>query len=126
MPQKQIQKRVLSRKRNTKATHHKKRTSGLQNGEMSVTSKIRSVGNSKGVILSNQLLNKAGLSADADIIVTALEGQIIIKEMKSADVNTDLTTWENQFKQAIKNGAVPENDLFNGVTNSFDENDWTA
>jgi antitoxin MazE len=126
MPQKEIRKKALPRQRTTKAVYQKKRMSRLQNGEMSVTSKIRSVGNSKGVILSNQLLHKAGLSADADIIVTALEGQIVIKEMKSTEVNTDLTTWENQFKQAIKKGAEPENDLFNGVPNDFDENEWSA
>jgi antitoxin MazE len=126
MAQKETQKNIINPKRSNTSSGKKTHTSRVQNGEMSVTSKIRSVGNSKGVILSNQLLHKAGLPADADIIVTAVEGQIIIKEMKPADVNTDLTTWENQFKQAIKNGAVPENDLFNGVTNSFDENEWTA
>src|SRR4051812_5599605 len=92
---------------------------------VSMRSKIRSVGNSKGIILSNQLLQKAGLSEHAEITVTALEGQIIIMEIKSPEsVNTDLSSWEQQFKNAIKKGAVPEKDLFSGMANEFDQDEW--
>lgn len=33
--------------------------------------------------------------------------------------------WDKQFEEAIKAGNKPENDLFNGVSNEFDRNDWT-
>ena len=93
----------------------------------SVRSRIRSVGNSKGIILSNELLKKAGFSENADILLTSKNGQILIIEIKSEErVNTDLSSWERQFKEAIKNGAIPEKDLFKGIPNDFDQNDWAA
>ena len=91
----------------------------------SIRSKIRSVGNSRGVILSRTLLQRAGLADDADILVTVNDGQIIIIELKESNkVNTDLSSWERQFKRAIKNGAHPEKDLFEGISNAFDKNEW--
>ena len=95
--------------------------------KINVRTKIRSIGNSRGIILSNKLLQKAGLAQDADIIVTAHNGQIIIVELKvQGVVNTDLSSWEKQFKQAIKKRNVSEKDLFEGIRNEFDQNEWTA
>ncbi len=88
-----------------------------------VISRIRSVGNSKGVILNNNLLKAAGLSVDSDIIIQAGNGVIIIAQAKP-EVNTDLRSWDAQFKKAIKSGAKPEKDLFEGLTNEFDKTEW--
>ncbi|HSU27157.1 MAG TPA: hypothetical protein VLJ68_02170 [Chitinophagaceae bacterium] len=89
-------------------------------------SKLRSIGNSKGVILSGSLLQKAGISPNADIMITAQDGQITIVEIKPSDpVNTDLSTWEKQIRMAIKKGAKPDKDLFEGLSNDFDEKEWT-
>lgn len=88
-----------------------------------VRSRIRSVGNSKGVILNNQLLKAAGISTEEDISIEAGEGLIIISQA-SPEVNTDLGTWDARFKKAIKAGHLPEGDLFEGIENSFDKTEW--
>jgi antitoxin component of MazEF toxin-antitoxin module len=88
------------------------------------TAKIRAIGNSKGVILNNQLMDFAGLTPDQDIVIRAVNGQIIIKQAEKFTVNTDLSTWEKQLKEAIKAGNLPEGDLFEGMANEFDETEW--
>lgn len=87
------------------------------------TSRIRSVGNSKGVILNNSLIKIAGLNLDADIMIEASEGIITIAQARPK-VNTDLKTWDAQFKKAIKAGEKPEGDLFEGLANEFDKTEW--
>src|SRR5688500_1788937 len=42
------------------------------------TSRIRAIGNSKGVILNNNLIESAGLNPDLDIVIQAGDGVIII------------------------------------------------
>jgi len=88
------------------------------------TSRIRAIGNSKGVILNNQLIESAGLNQDLDILIMAAEGIITIIQIRDAGVNTDISTWDKQFKNAIKKGAKPESDLFEGMKNDFDEKEW--
>jgi antitoxin MazE len=89
------------------------------------TSRIRAIGNSKGVILNNQVLELAGLKADMDILIQALNGLITIKPAETpVVVNTDRSTWEKQLKAAIKAGDLPEGDLFEGLENEFDKNEW--
>ncbi len=88
------------------------------------TAKIRAIGNSKGVILNNQLMDTAGLVTDQDIIIQAVNGLITIKQAEMPAINTDLSTWDKQFKSAIKGGAKPEGDLFNGIENEFDTKEW--
>jgi antitoxin component of MazEF toxin-antitoxin module len=106
-----------SYKKNTKV-------SALEEPLTSYTSRIRAIGNSKGVILNNQLIESAGLNPDMDILIEAAEGIITIMQIKDAGVNTDITTWDKQFKNAIKKGAKPGGDLFEGMKNDFDEKEW--
>lgn len=87
------------------------------------TSRIRSVGNSKGVILNSTLIKLAGLDTDADIMMEAREGIITIAQAKPK-VNRDLRTWDAQFKRAIETGEKPEGDLFEGLANEFDKTEW--
>lgn len=89
-----------------------------------ITSRLRAIGNSRGVILNSQLIEAAGLNTEADIVIHANEGVITIKQMKAAGINTDLSTWDKQFKAAIKKGAKPESDLFEGMANDFDSKEW--
>jgi len=105
-----------SYKKNTKV-------SVLEEPLASYTSRIRAIGNSKGVILNNQLIESAGLSPEMDILIVAAEGAITITQ-KDAGVNTDISTWDKQFKNAVKKGAKPEGDLFEGMKNDFDEKEW--
>lgn len=102
---------------------HKKQGSIKSTAKSMFTSRIRSVGNSKGVILNNTLIKVAGLNMDADIMIEASEGLITIAQAKPK-VNTDLKTWDAQFKKAIKGGAKPEGDLFEGLANEFDKTQW--
>jgi antitoxin component of MazEF toxin-antitoxin module len=88
------------------------------------TTKIRAIGNSKGVILNNQLLDIAGFLADQDILIRAINGQLTIEPVKRYVVNTDLSTWDKQFKAAIKAGDIPEGDMFEGMENEFDKTEW--
>ena len=88
------------------------------------TAKVRAIGNSKGVILNNQVLDTAGLKADMDILIQAFNGMITIKRAEKPAVNTDLSAWEKQLKAAIKAGNEPEGDLFEGMENEFDKSEW--
>ena len=88
------------------------------------TSRIRAIGNSKGVILNNQLIEAAGLQSEKDILIHARDGVIYIVQEKDTAVNKDLSTWDKQFKAAIKKGSKPENDLFKGLNNDFDTKEW--
>ncbi len=88
-----------------------------------LVSRIRSVGNSKGVILSNGIIKAAGLDPNGEIRIEAGEGVITIAQALNG-VNTNLDSWDAQFKRAIRNGAKPEGDLFEGLANDFDEKEW--
>ncbi len=90
----------------------------------SYTSRIRAIGNSKGVILNSQIIETAGFSQDADIVIQAGDGVIVIVQVKETGVNTDLSTWDKQFKAAIKRGVKPEGNLFEGIANEFDLKEW--
>ncbi len=96
----------------------------MTQGSVSSTTRIRRVGNSNGVILNNQLIEKAGINIEADIIIKAAEGIIMIAQVKGSAVNTDLSTWDKQFQTAIKKGEKPERDFFKGMANEFDLNEW--
>ena len=96
----------------------------LAEPEVSYATRIRAIGNSKGVILNGLLMETAGLNTDMDIIIQASKGIIKITEAKKDEVNTDLSTWDKQFKTAIKSGSAPEKDLFDGLQNSFDSKEW--
>ncbi len=91
----------------------------------SVSGRIRKIGNSKGILLSNKMIKELGISEDEKVIITAEKGRIIIKPAENKrTINTDLSTWEAQFKTAIKSGDKPEIDLFGGMENKFDKEEW--
>lgn len=89
-----------------------------------IRSRIRAIGNSKGVILNNQLLKEAGIDTDIDVIAYASDGMIIIAQPKSSGINTDISTWDAQFKLAKKKGFKSEGDLFDNLVNEFDNKEW--
>ena len=90
-----------------------------------VSTKIRKIGNSRGILLNSAMIRELGIADDGEVEVTTENGQIIIKPAKfKRKINTDLSTWEAQFKAAIKNGDKPENDLFEGMENEFDKEEW--
>jgi hypothetical protein len=91
--------------------------------EYAIRTSFRPVGNSKGLIISSKLIEASGILGN-DLIVEAASGIIVIRALKSSDVNTDLSTWDKQFKLAFKNGDKAEDDLFGGINNDFDEEEW--
>jgi antitoxin component of MazEF toxin-antitoxin module len=89
-----------------------------------VNSRIRAIGNSKGVILNSELLEAAGITDITNIVIHANEGEIKIMPNHEPLSNDDLSKWDGLFKAAIKKGLKPENDLFDGLSNSFDSKEW--
>jgi hypothetical protein len=64
--------------------------------------------------------NKSGASKKSGV-----KAKKQITQLKaSKDVNTDIPTWVQQFRKAVKKGGKPEKDLFEGMSNEFDENEW--
>lgn len=87
--------------------------------------RIRPFGNSNGIILSNKIMEAAGLQENADVIITVDNSHAIIIQAKTGvTVNSNLNSWDAGFKDAIKKGRKPESDLFNGLTNEFEQNEW--
>jgi len=123
-------KRKVSNKGKSKIRQYKrtrmKRLSKRRTGKnlISHSTRLRAIGNSKGVIINNQLIRAAGINEDSDIIIYAEEGVIYLVEAKTSGVNTDLSSWGKQFSEAIKKGLKPEKDLFTGLDNEFDQSEW--
>jgi hypothetical protein len=91
---------------------------------VSYISSLRAIGNSKGVILNSHAIEIARLNPDIDVVIRAAEGVITIVQFKEIGINTDLSTWDKQFKAAMKKGKKPEDDLFEGLKNDFDTKEW--
>ena len=91
----------------------------------SVSSKLRDIGNSKGVILNNRILEDAGITSEADLIIHASDGMIIIQARYTGSVNTNLATWDAEFKKSFKKDKLPEGDMWKGLENKFDQEEWT-
>jgi hypothetical protein len=50
---------------------------------------------------------------------------VIAESRETININTDISTWDEQFKKAIKKGIKPETDVWDGMQNQFDEEGWT-
>ncbi len=96
----------------------------IEEPAVSYISSLRAIGNSKGVILNSLAIEKAKLNPDIDIVIRAAEGVITIVQFKETGINTDLSTWDKQFKASMKKGKKPERDLFEGLKNEFDVKEW--
>ena len=97
----------------------------MQNIIMRTT--LRKIGNSRGVLLTKEIIDKLKIVDGQEIEVSLNDESSIVlkptqlKKKKRPHLNLDLSTWEEQFKAAIKNGDVPEKDLFEGMANKFDK-----
>jgi len=89
--------------------------------------KLHKIGNSSAVILSKKILDKLNIIDGQEIEVFINdESALVLKPIKikkkmRPQLNLNLSTWEAQFKLAIKNGQLPEKDLFKGMSNLFDQ-----
>jgi len=80
--------------------------------------KIVKVGNSHGILLSKSLMRQYNFGTEVDIEATE-KGLVItpVKKPPRAD-------WSERFTQAIEKGQQPENDMFEGIENDFDNDEW--
>lgn len=111
---------MSTKKKNTKKTIP---IVGEPEVEYAVRTSFRSVGNSKGLIISSKLIEASGINGN-DLIIEAANGVIAIRAVSKKDVNSDLSTWDKQFKAALKSDHKTEGDLFDGLKNEFDEEEW--
>ena len=79
---------------------------------MTTTTKIRAVGNSKGVILPKKYLDQCGIEDTVDITIKDHKITIV------ASKNVTKKKWSD-FKQLNRKEKI---DL---IANKFDEKDWT-
>ncbi len=79
---------------------------------------IRRIGNSQGIILPRNLLQQTGIENEADLQV--IDGAIVLRPAKS----NPRADWDNLFQKAIDAGYTPEYDLFENMSNNFDQNEW--
>jgi hypothetical protein len=88
-----------------------------------VRSVFRDIGNSKGVIISKKMMDIAGIQNN-NVVIEACKGEIRIRPIDEKLVNTDLSSWGKQFKDALTAGQKPDADLFSGMKNKFDAEEW--
>ena len=88
-----------------------------------VRSVFRDIGNSMGVIISQNMMDLAGVHTN-NVVIEASKGEIRFRPVDDKTVNTDLSYWGKQFKNALKSDQVPDSNLFDGMKNKFDEEEW--
>ena len=95
------------------------------------TTTVRKIGNSNGVLLSKAVLKKLKIeNGQAIDFILKEDDTLVLKPVKKIikpkrnKLNLSLATWDKQFQQAIQNKEVPETDVFEGLTNKFDEHEW--
>ena len=95
------------------------------------TTTVRKIGNSNGVLLSKAVLKKLKIeNGQAIDFILNDDNTLVLKPVKKIikpkrnKLNLSLATWDKQFQQAIQNKEVPETDVFEGLTNKFDEHEW--
>ncbi|GAB4032574.1 AbrB/MazE/SpoVT family DNA-binding domain-containing protein [Spirosoma jeollabukense] len=79
---------------------------------------IRRIGNSQGIIIPRPLLQQAGIENEVELKV--IDGAIVLRPVKS----NPRTGWDKQFQEAIEAGHKPESDLFDNLSNDFDQSEW--
>jgi antitoxin MazE len=81
--------------------------------------KLRKIGNSKGITLSKSLLDQYQFEEEVEIVTQ--ENGLLIMPVKAKPREE----WEKQFKTAIKNGQKPDKALLESFSNQFDKDEWT-
>ena len=80
---------------------------------------LRQIGNSIGVLIPKTMLVTCGITDEVEMEV--LGDSIMLRSTKKKVRDG----WDEAFEQAIANGDEPENDMFEGMKNAFDDSDWT-
>lgn len=79
---------------------------------------IRRIGNSQGIILPRTLLQQTGIENEADLQVR--DGAIVLRPIES----NPRAGWDDLFRKASEAGHTPDNDLFEDMSNDFDQDEW--
>ncbi len=80
--------------------------------------RIVKVGNSQGILLSKSLIRQYNFAGEVEIELTE-KGLVVTPVRKPARAD-----WNERFKKAITEGQEPEDDMFEGVGNDFDNQEW--
>ncbi len=80
--------------------------------------RIVKVGNSQGILLSKSLIRQYNFAGEVEIELTE-KGLVVTPVRKPARAD-----WNERFKKAISEGQEPEDDMFEGVGNDFDNQEW--
>lgn len=78
---------------------------------------IRKIGNSSGILLPKAMLQACGITTEVEIEVH--DKSILLRPVASVRAG-----WEAAFAAAVASGDEPEGDLFEGISNEFDETEW--
>jgi antitoxin MazE len=79
---------------------------------------IRKIGNSSGIIIPKSMLDTCDISDSVEMEV--VRDMIIIKPIRKKARDN----WEQLFKEANQKNQSKEEDLFEGISNEFDKNEW--
>ncbi len=81
--------------------------------------RLKKIGNSRGITLSKSLLEQYQFDDEVEIVAQKNGLLIIPVKVKPRE------QWDELFKKAIKEGHKPDKDLFEGLANDFDKDEWT-
>ena len=81
--------------------------------------KLRKIGNSKGITLSKSLLDQYQFEEEVEIVIQ--ENGLLIMPVKAKPREE----WEKQFRTAIKHGQKPDRAFLESFSNQFDKEEWT-
>ena len=79
---------------------------------------IRKIGNSNGVLIPKTMLISCGITEDVEMEI--IGDAIVIRALKKHPRDG----WEEAFKLETENQSGIETDLFEGMKNEFDKEDW--
>jgi antitoxin component of MazEF toxin-antitoxin module len=86
---------------------------------------LTKIGNSFGVILNKKILQQAGVTTSKEVTIEVKEGVIIIASIsKDIPLNLERSTWDAQFKKAIKAGHKPEKLVWPDGISAEADKDW--
>ncbi len=80
--------------------------------------KIIKIGNSRGIMLSKQLINQYAFLKEVEVIPNE-EGVLITAIKEKPRQN-----WDKQFQEAKAIGHEAEGEILEGFENDFDKNEW--
>jgi antitoxin component of MazEF toxin-antitoxin module len=83
-----------------------------------MTVHLINIGNSKGISIPQDLIEKYDLKNEIEI--KPITGGIFISKKREVREG-----WDKQIKRAIAAGDKPDNDSFDNINNDWDNIEWT-